>query len=103
MGSVPRRRYVYSMRFFAMGSCLSLLLLSQPASACAVCGCGDATLTAVGVEKPYRNRLRVTLETRVGGETMGSGDSYSSLLMTRTTLGVSYTPTPRLTLAAFLP
>lgn len=92
------------MRLFAAGLSLSLLVLaSNGARACAVCGCGDATLTAGVITKPYKNRLRVTLEERVGAQTMGSGLDYSSLLMTRTTLSVLYSPTSRLTLTAYLP
>lgn len=81
------------------------MLLALPARsvACATCGCGDPTLTSVGVEKPYRNRLRVTLEERVGTQTQGVGAAGSDLVMTRTLLGVSYTPLSRLTVAAFLP
>lgn len=71
--------------------------------ACATCACGDPTLTSVGVEKPYRNRLRLALEERVGYHTSGAGAGRSELLMTRTQLAVSYTPHPRVTLAAFLP
>ena len=84
---------------------LVLLALALPSRvrACATCGCGDPTLTSVGIEKPYRNRLRVTLEERVGTQTMGAGVARSDLLMTRTLLGVSYTPLSRLTVAAFLP
>jgi hypothetical protein len=73
------------------------------AHACATCGCGDPTLTAVGVEKPYKNRLRVALEERVGSHTMGAAEELSSTLMTRTALSVAYTPHERLTLTAYLP
>lgn len=79
------------------------LVLQRRALACATCGCGDPTLTSVGVEKPYRNRLRVTVEERVGTQSMGAGDARSDLVMTRTLLGVSYTPLSRLTVAAFVP
>ena len=41
------------------------------AAACASCGCGDPTLTATGVERPYRNRVRVAWEERYGSLTMG--------------------------------
>jgi len=40
------------------------MLVPEPARACAVCNCGDPTLTAVGVEQPYRNRVRAGLEER---------------------------------------
>ena len=46
------------MRFvfvLALGSCG---LVPRAARACATCNCGDPTLTATGVEKPYKNRVR---------------------------------------------
>jgi len=82
---------------------LVLTSTSRRARACASCGCGDPTLTAVGVEKPYKNRLRVALEERVGTRSSGSGLMRAGLLMTRTQLGVSYTPQERITLGAYLP
>lgn len=98
---IPARYACWVVRLVVV----ALVLLALPARtlACATCGCGDPTLTSVGVEKPYRNRLRVTMEERVGTQTMGTGDSRSNLTMTRTLLGVSYTPLSRLTIAAFLP
>ena len=42
----------------------SFALVPAPVSACAVCGCGDATLTSMGAEAPYQGRLRVSLEAR---------------------------------------
>jgi hypothetical protein len=72
-------------------------------SACAACGCGDPTLTSGGVEKPYKNRLRVALEERVGAASLGSGVGRERLLMTRTELAVAYTPHPRITISAYLP
>ena len=43
------------------------------ARACAVCNCGDPTLTAVGVEQPYRNRVRAGIEERYGSHSQGDG------------------------------
>ena len=79
--------------------------LASPSSvsACASCGCGDPTLTAVGVEQPYKNRLRLVLEERIGTRTSGAGVMRVRLLMTRTQLGIAYTPHARITLTAFLP
>jgi hypothetical protein len=73
------------------------------AAACATCGCGDPTLTAVGVEKPYKNRLRLAVEERVGTRIFGTDELRTRVLMSRTQLGVAYTPHERITLAAFLP
>ena len=82
---------------------IAISLFGRPARACAPCGCGDPTLTAVGVEKPYKNRLRLVLEERVGERSSGAGITLNRLLTTRTQLGVVYSPHARVTLEAFLP
>jgi len=84
---------------------LFVMMLTVPStvSACASCGCGDPTLTAVGVEQPYKNRLRLVLEERVGTRTSGADVMRERLVMTRTQLGIAYTPHARITLAAFMP
>lgn len=69
------------------------------AEACASCGCGDPTLTAMGVEKPFKNRIRLALEQRVSGET--SPDDRT--ILTRTTLAVAWSPSAWLTFGAALP
>jgi hypothetical protein len=81
----------------------AIAVAGHPARACAPCGCGDPTLTAVGVEKPYKNRLRLVLEERVGDRSSGSGLTLNRLLTTRTQLGVLYSPHARVMLEAFLP
>ena len=43
-----------------------------------MCNCGDPTLTAVGVEQPYRNRVRAGIEERYGSHTQGDGASAAS-------------------------
>lgn len=82
---------------------LALTSGNRRARACASCDCGDPTLTAVGVEKPYVNRLRLALEERLGTHSVGAGLLRSDVLMSRSQLAVSYTPLSRLTLAALLP
>jgi len=49
-----------------------VLLAPAAARACASCGCGDPTLTALGTEKPSRNRLRLSLEARHRVDVVGS-------------------------------
>lgn len=73
------------------------------AVACASCGCGDPTLTAVGVEKPYQNRLRIAVEERVGARSSGRDVALARQLVLRSQLGVSYSPHARVTLVAVLP
>jgi hypothetical protein len=76
---------------------------SVRAYACASCSCGDPTITAVGIEQPYKIRLRLAVETRVGEHTNGADVDRIRVLETRSQLGVSYTPHERITLSAFLP
>jgi hypothetical protein len=71
--------------------------------ACASCGCGDETLTASGVERPYRNRIRVVLDERYGSFTQGDPVSGQSVDTLRTTIGASWSPHKRITIAAQLP
>jgi len=84
---------VWAVAFF------SALGAVRRASACASCSCGDATLTTVGVEQPYKNRVRLALEERVDTHDMGERRA----LTLRSTLGVAWSPIDRLTLAASLP
>lgn len=90
------------MRRWWIGAALGLLVLwPRPAPACAVCNCGDPTLTAVGVEQPYRNRVRAGLEERFGDHEVGDGDQ--SLQQLRSALFAAYTPHPRITFGLVLP
>jgi hypothetical protein len=73
------------------------------ALACASCGCGDPTLTTMGVEIPFRNRVRLALEQRVGGHRTGLGPGEEEDVTARTSLLVSYSPARWVTLGAMLP
>jgi hypothetical protein len=79
------------------------MLLARPAAACASCGCGDSTLTATGVERPYPNRLRIALEERYGSLSMGEDAVAQRVQFLRTALAVSWSPLSRLTVSALLP
>jgi hypothetical protein len=82
-----------------------LLALDGAARACAACGCGDQTLTATGVEKPYRNRIRIAVDERVGNFSVGdqnSGD-YESGWTLRSAIAGSWSPHDRVTLGLYLP
>ena len=75
----------------------------RAARACAVCNCGDPTLTAVGVEQPYKNRVRAGLEERYGSRTQGEGPAGESLQLLRSALFGAWTPHPRITVGLVLP
>lgn len=75
----------------------------HPASvhACASCGCGDPTLTTMGVEKPFKNRIRLSFEQRLGGQL--ERELQTESIISRSTLTGSWSPTTWLTLGAALP
>jgi hypothetical protein len=79
------------------------VFVPRTAGACASCGCGDATLTATGVERPYTNRVRVALEERYGTLTGADDHDGSHVVFLRSTLALAWSPFDRLTLNATLP
>lgn len=58
-------------RVHALLLLLAVSTITAPAAACATCGCGDPTLTAMGAEKPFRNRLRASLDARYRSDAIG--------------------------------
>jgi len=75
----------------------------RSARACAVCNCGDPTLTAVGVEQPYRNRVRAGIEERYGSHTQGDGSDGESLELVRSALYGAWAPHARVTIGLVVP
>ncbi len=73
------------------------------AGACASCGCGDPTITPMGVEKPFKNRVRLALEERFGGHTMGDPAYQDEAWVLRSALTASWSPHPRITVVGTLP
>jgi hypothetical protein len=73
------------------------------AEACAACGCGDPTLTAVGVEKPYANRVRLSVEERVASLSEGDPATGQRMTTLRSALTAMWAPAPRLAVAALVP
>jgi hypothetical protein len=82
---------------------LVLLAPERQAAACAACSCGDQTLTATGTERPYKNRVRATLEERYGSFDVGATDASEHVDVLRSTLALGWSPTSRLTISALLP
>jgi hypothetical protein len=73
-------------------------------AACASCGCGDPTLTALGSEKPFQNRLRLGTTVLVQGESSGVPRANEIILREqRLELQAAWAPLPRLFLLATLP
>jgi hypothetical protein len=81
-----------------------LLAVPRVARACAACGCGDPTLTGIGVEQPYPGRLRASLELRhrtdhVGEERVDALDLSEQRLDAQ----LSYAPHQRATVLLTVP
>ncbi|AKU91302.1 hypothetical protein [Vulgatibacter incomptus] len=55
----------------AAGLALAGIVVPMPVKACAVCSCGDPTLTTMGAEQPFGGRLRVSLEARHRTDSIG--------------------------------
>jgi hypothetical protein len=93
------------MRVLILAPVLSVLCIldASPARACASCNCGDSTLTATGVEKPYRNRMRLALEERLDDHQRGAGPAALRMLTLRSQLAASWSPHDRVTWVAALP
>ena len=91
---------------FALAAVVALGVVaatSRRAEACASCGCGDPTLTATGVERPYKNRVRIAWEERYGSLTMGDDLTGEHTQFLRATAAASWSPWRRFTLALTLP
>src|SRR5258708_34747745 len=92
-----------SRELAALAACAAIVGGAERVEACASCGCGDPTLTASGVELPYRNRLRVTVDERYGSLSLGEGDDRERVQFLRSTVAVSWSPVNWITLDAKLP
>jgi hypothetical protein len=101
----PSRHRATAVRKLAVAAALAAAIATSPAAAraCAVCNCGDPTLTAVGVEQPYRNRVRAGIEERYGSHTQGDARDGESLQLLRSALFGAWTPHPRITVGLVLP
>ncbi|MCA9602947.1 MAG: hypothetical protein R3A78_12500 [Polyangiales bacterium] len=75
-----------------------------PASACAVCACGDPTLTVVGTEQPYAGRFRLALEARLRSDDVGDPKlDRVELEEQRLELKVAWSPLEELMIFASVP
>lgn len=89
-----------------MRSALSVFcLLAAPAVlACSTCMVGDPTLTLMGAEKPYEDRLRFSLNYLSRSEELGI-DGFNKKIIdeTRVSANFAYAPTTRLMLGVSVP
>jgi hypothetical protein len=83
---------------------LVLLCRSENAFACATCLCGDPTLTSMGMEKPFAERMRSGVEYLNRGETVGeANDGEHVIAEQRLTYNFSYALNTTWIFAASLP
>jgi hypothetical protein len=92
-------------RWWAAAASLTVAMATPRAShACASCGCGDPTLTALGSEKPFQNRLRIGATLVVQEESSGAPQlDEIALDEQRLELQAAWAPTARIFLLATLP
>jgi hypothetical protein len=77
---------------------------ASDAQACASCGCGDATLTALGVEQPFAGRLRSSLELSYRTDALGRpGVDELHLRELRADASIAWAPIDTLFLLASVP
>jgi len=87
----------------AVALAASTLTYAPAARACAACNCGDPTLTAAGVEQPYRNRVRAGIEERYMERDQGDGLTAETTHLLRSTAFGLWTPHPRITVGLLIP
>ena len=94
-----------------MRASVSLVMLSflsislfpyHPAHACSVCGCDPAAGT-LGLDRPSKDNLRLSIEDRVLSKDAGSAAAAESERENRAMLRLQYAPLTRLTLQAEIP
>lgn len=82
----------------------AVFLLPRNSHACAVCACGDPTLTVMGMEKPFVGRLRLSAQYQHRSETTGRPNlDAATINEERWDLAGSYVVTPRLILSLQVP
>lgn len=82
---------------------MATLASAGEARACAVCGAGDPTLTLMGSERPFANRLRFGADLRVGGARVGTESGEYDVHEARLDLVGAWAPTPKLVLSLTAP
>ena len=89
-----------------ISSLIGLALLvgaARAAQACAICGCGDPTLTVMGAEQPFGGRLRLSSELRYRSDQIGSSADGTRFGEVRLDSAVAWAPTRDWMLSATVP
>lgn len=87
----------------ALAVLAGVLTAAAPAWACVQCNSGDPTISALGVERPYRNRLRLAIDESVTSHATGAMNESEQLTALRSTLNIVWAPHSRVILSAALP
>ncbi len=83
---------------------LCCMLAAPVAMACSTCMVGDPTQTLMGAEKPYENRLRLSLNYLSRSEELGrEGFNKKVIDENRVSLSLAYAPSTRLMLGVNVP
>ncbi len=83
--------------------CAATVLAIPAAHACSTCKCADPTITLMGSEKAFSGRTRLGFDLLWRGDELGTADTRQETRETRSTLGLAFSPSERLTLALQLP
>jgi hypothetical protein len=84
--------------------CLCFAAHARDALACATCGCGDPTLTGLGMEQPFAGRLRSALELSYRTDSIGEpGRDQLVLREARADASLAWAPLDTLFLIAMVP
>lgn len=75
----------------------------RAARACASCNCGDTTLTALGLGKPYKDRVRLALEVMYGAHTTGVAPVEERSYLLRTAATLAWSPSTWITTGVMVP
>jgi hypothetical protein len=95
---VPARLWITFLAFVAASA------YSARGRACATCGCGDPTLTAMGTEKPFHGRLRASIDARHRTDDIGEpGVDQIRLRETRVDGQLAWAPHERVFLLGSVP
>jgi hypothetical protein len=62
-----------------IGALVVAALSARDAWACAMCGCGDPTLTTMGAEQPFAGRLRLSSELRYRSDAIGDAPERTQI------------------------
>ena len=92
-----------SLKNFVAAAAVTLAALPAAAQACSTCGCGDYSITLMGIEKPFAGRLRTSMDYAARSESFGVDAGHHELDEGRATLGLSWSPVADATVALQVP